>query len=225
MAGWGRGRAGILASALAAALAAAGCVSVPREAPALSAEVTARLDALRDAHLGLLRRWADEREARARLFFEKVWIPEFMANLRAEPAFQAKWKEILAETDPARQAEGAATAGLKVQGRIDAEWTAVRDSIRVLETGIERRLREEYARARVASDAVTGLLTTAAQATATRDRALAAVGAAPKVEEMMVRADDALEGLVEFRDRVESGRDRVKGFLATVEEWRREFGR
>jgi hypothetical protein len=213
------------AAVLALGLAAAGCASVPKEAADLSAEVTGRLDALRDAHLALLRRWADEREARARLFFETVWIPEFMGNLRADPAFGETWKRILGETDAAKQAGMAATAGVKVQGRIDAAWSRIRDGVHALEAGLERGLREEYARARGASEAVTGLLSSAAEATAARDRVLAAAGAGDRIDDAMGKADAVLGRLVEARDRAVSGEERVKEFLGALDGWRAEFGR
>lgn len=155
-----------------------GCVSVPAESAALSAELGVRLVELEKSHAAMLHQLMDERRRRVDEFIEHQWTPRFVTELNTDVAIAGLMRLASdANEDPADRQRAASLISTRIQEAVTRRRQVMLSPLDELERELERRLREEYATAVRLNDALTGLLASASQATAARDRLADRVGA------------------------------------------------
>ena len=72
------------------------CVSIPPEAPELSAQLGNRISAIEQSNLTLLHRYFDRKKQDIDEFIQHEWVPEFANQFFAEPAIAQVWDQVVA---------------------------------------------------------------------------------------------------------------------------------
>jgi hypothetical protein len=97
----------------------------PPEAPELSAQIGARLDALEAAHRRLAADFFNGHRRRVDAFINETWMPVFTRNLFDEPRVKANWEEVVASKDPNDWLGFIKAAAPKLQSEIQAKRLAL----------------------------------------------------------------------------------------------------
>lgn len=192
----------------------AGCVSVPPEAPELSAELGSRLSAIEDSHIALLHQFMDEKRRQIDDFVVNTWTPVFAEEIFESDVVSAVWDQVVQSGDPQERVELLVQLGPRLQARINQERMAMISPIDEIERELERRLRSEYRQARAVNNSITSFLASAVKVAETRDRLLDMAGIEKdEVRNAIIEADEAVATLV---DRRNTARDRVNGFKKAI---------
>ena len=216
----GRAATAALAVAAAALLGSTvpGCVNVPPEAPELADALGARLVDIETAHVDLVEDFFAERRARIDRHLDAVWVPAFAREFFEAPANAALWEDVAASDDPSDRVVFLTVVGPALQSRINAKRDELVGPLEAIEREVRSRLRGEYAATRRLSDVLETYLAAASDTTATRDRALEAVGVerARTVERLVDEAGDAVDVLLETALGVETGVEATARYRDTL---------
>jgi hypothetical protein len=152
------------------------CLSIPREAPELSAELGKRISAIEDSHISLLRIYMDERRSKVDEFIMIEWTPLFAKELFQEDIIRKTWSEVCASGTEEDRVRLMTLLGPKIQQRINKKRLELVKPLDDLERSIERRLRDEYTQAKAVNNSITSFLASAAKVAENRDRYLNMLG-------------------------------------------------
>ena len=176
----------------------AGCVSIPPEAPELSAQLGERISAIEDANIILLHRYFDRKREDVDKFIEEEWLPGFANNFFSEPAILKAWDTIVRENDKNQRLMFLIKAGPKLQEKINETRVRLIKPLDDLERRIEQNLRGEYAQARAINNSLTSFLLSASKITENRNRYLEMTGVTDaKIGKIIDQTDKAVSDLIE----------------------------
>ena len=182
----------------------AGCASIPKEAPGLSAELGSRVSALEASHLALLSQFFDEKRAAVDRYIDDVWIPTYSEEVMKEPAIASLWTQVCHEGTDRDRLEFLRRVGTGIQRRVNAQRQAMIAPLDELERAVATRLRTEYDQARALNNTLTSFLSSAAQVEANRQRYLEMLGLhEADVEAALAGAEEATGVLAEHAGRVD----------------------
>lgn len=214
-----QGRRGSLIVITTLALLAAGCISIPKEAPELSAELGNRIGAMETAHVAMLRAYMDQKRAAVDEFLMKTWVPMFAAELMKEDAFVKVWQQVCQSGDPSDRLEFLRRTGPRIQTRINEKRQELIGPLDELERAIERRLRDEYSQMKGVNNAVTSFLASAAKVAESRDRFLGMLGVSQQdVADAIDKADAAVTKVVQTRDQAQAGLGKLEGYKQEIQD-------
>ncbi len=185
-AGWGS-RCGVAL----ALLVAAGCVSIPKEAPLLSAELGGRIQQTRGLHQRLVRVYMDERRAAVDRFLISEWLPEFGRAFVTNPKIAEAWTRAAGDDVPAR-VEFISRISPPVQAALAAKRAELVRPLDEIETAAVRRLEDHYNEMLAMNAALTGLLSAEAKLTETEDRIRTALKVKGDLEPFLDKADEVV---------------------------------
>jgi hypothetical protein len=202
-----------------AALVAAGCATIPKEAPELSAALGQRISALEESHLQLLGAFFNEKRAAVDRFIEDVWISTYSEEVIKEPGIRTLWDRVCREGTPQDRLEFLRRVGTKIQLRINEQRQGMVEPLDQLERTIGERLRSEYDQARSLNNTLTSFLSSASEVEANRNRYLEMLGIrSPELEEALDEADQAVGTLTRGAERVEDAAKDAEAFRKRMEE-------
>ena len=191
----------LLFATLASLGMAAGCVSIPKEAPDLSGELGKRIGAMETSHLAMVRMFMDTKRAAVDEFLMREWVPTFSEEIMKEPIIGDTWEKICKSGTAQDRVTFLTKLGPRLQARINAKRVELIQPLDQLEATIERRLRDEYAQMLSVNNAITSFLASAAKVAANRDRYLSMLGVSSSdVANALDKVDSATSDLVSVRD-------------------------
>lgn len=164
------------ASLVGLALLLGACVSIPPEAPELSAELGNRISAIEDANITLLNRYFDRKRQDIDEFIEEEWLPEFANNFFSNPSIADVWNTIVRENDKKQRLTFLMKTGPKLQAEVNKARVRLIKPLDDLERRIEQKLRDEYAQARAINNTLTSFLLSASEVAENRNRYLELAG-------------------------------------------------
>jgi hypothetical protein len=147
-----------LAAVLALSVLGTGCVTVPKEAPELSAALGDQIQQTRAAHVAAVRMYFDEKRAAVDRFVADVWLPQFVQAFFDQPSVQQAWVQTASSTDASARVDFIRTLGPKLQAKIDAKYAELRKPLDEMEAAVLRALDDHYNGMLAANAALTGLL-------------------------------------------------------------------
>jgi hypothetical protein len=171
----------------------AGCARIPREAPALSAELGSRIAAIEGAHLSLLHKFFDERRTLIESFVLEEWAPEFQATFFANPEIDKTWQAVVRSGSKEDRQKFLLVVIPKLENQISVKRTELLTALDDVERTIERRIRSDYREAQAINNSITSFLASASSVAENRDRYLKLVGV---TDETMTVAIDRIDGVV-----------------------------
>lgn len=209
---------------LLAALVAAGCASIPPEAPELSGQLGSRITAIELAHNRLLEQFFAEKRRRVDDFVQEVWVPTYAAEFFGDPRVDEVWKEVVKSNDPKDRLRFVVLVGPRLQSKINEKRMELVRPLEDLERAVKAKLKVDYDQARAINNTLTSFLQSASKVDANRKRYLEMLGITDKqVDKFIDETDEAVSDLVGkargVQDKVKGGEafvDKVKAIAARV---------
>ena len=194
-----------------------GCVSIPPEAPELSAELGRKISAIEDSNITLLKRFFDQKRLEVDKFIENEWVPEFAEQFFSHPTIADAWDTIVREDDKKERIVFLTKTGPKLQTKINEKRLELIQPLDDLERRIEQHIREEYSQARAMNNSITSFLLSASKVAESRDRYLKMVGLTDeKVGKLIDQTDDAVTNLLGKAHAAKDKVNRAEEFLSKI---------
>lgn len=179
------------------AVAIIGCVSIPSEAPELSASLGQRITALENANVTLLERYFDLKRREIDRFITEDWVPRFAEIIFSRADVAAEWRRIVASGSDADRLKFLVEAGPALQQQINQKRLELVAPLDELERRIRRSIESEYDEAAAINNTLTSFLLSAAEVAENRNRYLEAVGVTENnVAEVIDGVDSAVTSLI-----------------------------
>lgn len=174
-----------------------GCASVPPESAELSAELGKQIAIIETSNLALLKSFFDMKREQVDRFMETEWVPLFAENYFKKDEVEVIWQQVVESGNAQDRLEFVIRTGPALQQEINNKRLALIQPLDDLERDIERKIREEYTRARLVNNTITGFLMSAAEVTETRKKYLEMAGISDeKVNDVVDKVNSTLEDLL-----------------------------
>ena len=199
----------------------AACISIPPEAPELSAKLGNRINAIQDANLTLLHRFFDLKRADVDRFIQNEWVPTFAKEIFSNPKIQKAWNIIVTENNPAERLKFLLVTGPKLQERINQKRVELIKPLDDIERQIELEIRDEYAQARAINNAITSFLLSASKVSENRNRYLGMIGVTDEnIGDTIVEVNDIVSDLLSYEKKAEDNVLKAEEYLKKLKKIR-----
>jgi hypothetical protein len=173
-----------------------GCVSVPKEAPELSAELGRQINTLERSHDVLLTAYFDGKRDEVDRMITQTWIPMFAKTFFSKPAISEVWKQVVTANTEETRLKFILHTAPTLQLEIDAQRTRMYKPLNMAEALIRKKLMAEYGSARAVNNSITSFLVSSSKVDENRARYLSYAGLPQAdIDEYMSMADDAVSSL------------------------------
>ena len=197
------------------------CVSIPAEAPELSATLGVRISAIEQSHLTLLHRYFDMKRRDVDRFVDQVWVPPFAERLFKDPAISKTWDQIVSSGNRHDRLQFIVRLGPKLQQKINQKRLELIQPLDALERRIQQKIEAEYDQARSINNTLTSFLTSASEVAENRNRYLAMLGVKDeKMGQVIDQVDDAVTDLLGGVNLAAGAVSTTEGYLKTLRELR-----
>jgi hypothetical protein len=200
------------------------CVSIPPEAPELSAQLGNRISAIEQSNLTLLHRYFDRKKQDVDEFIQNEWVPEFANQFFSEPAIATVWDQVVASGSKQDRLQFILKTSPKLQQKINQKRVELIHPLEVLEQRIETKLTADYAQAKAINNSITGFLLSASKVVENRDRYLEMVGVtSDEITQFIDKTDsivaDLLQSSQDLEGKVTKGEkylQKINGLRASI---------
>lgn len=173
------------------------CVSIPPEAPELSAQLGNRISAIEQSNLTLLHRYFDRKKQDIDEFIQHEWVPEFANQFFAEPAIARVWDQVVASDNKPDRLKFILKTSPTLQQTINQKRVELIQPLEILEQRIETKLTADYAQAKAINNSITGFLLSASKVVENRDRYLEMAGVSnDEITQMIDKTDSIVSDLL-----------------------------
>ena len=193
------------------------CVSIPPEAPELSAELGNRIAKIEQSHLMLLGRFFDRKKEDVDTFIQDRWVPEFAKQFFSEPAIASVWDQIVASGSKEDRLQFILRTSPTLQQKINNKRLQLSKPLEDLEQQIATRISADYSQAKSINNSITSLLLSAAEVVENRDRYLAMVGVSSDEVTQIIDSTDSIVG-----DLLDSANN-IEDKVAAAEKYKRKL--
>ena len=193
------------------------CVSIPPEAPELSAELGNRIAKIEQSHLMLLGRFFDRKKEDVDTFIQDRWVPEFAKQFFSEPAIASVWDQIVASGSKEDRLQFILRTSPTLQQKINNKRLQLIKPLEDLEQQIATRISADYSQAKSINNSITSLLLSAAEVVENRDRYLAMVGVNSDEVTQIIDSTDSIVG-----DLLDSANN-IEDKVAAAEKYKRKL--
>ncbi|HEX2494880.1 MAG TPA: hypothetical protein VHK24_14000, partial [Steroidobacter sp.] len=196
-----------------------GCVSIPSEAPELSAQLGSRVSAMEAAHRRLVTEYFSEKRRQIDEFVQEEWVPVFAAEFFSDHDVENVWDQVVASNNPSDRLKFILIAGPKLQATINSKRTELIRPIDQLETAVQQKLADEYNGMRAINGTLTAFLQSASEVDTNRKRYLDMLGVSDKTLTSYIdEVDTALSALVDKTDDASTKVKESESFIKRLEE-------
>ena len=168
------------------------CVSIPPEAPELSAQLGNRISAIEQSNLTLLHRYFDRKKQDIDEFIQHEWVSEFANQFFAEPAIARVWDQVVATGNKPDRLKFILKTSPTLQQTINQKRVELIQPLEILEQRIEAKLTADFAQAKAINNSITGFLLSASKVVENRDRYLEMVGVSSDEVTQLIDSTDAI---------------------------------
>lgn len=198
-----------------------GCVSIPPEAPTLSAELGKRINSIEGANIKLLNRFFDQKRKNIDDFISDEWTPLFAEIIFSKPLVIKTWDMIVKENNKVDRLKFLIRMGPKLQKKINEKRLELIAPVDQLEKAIEKAIRTEYTQARAINNSISSLLISASEVSENRDRYLEMIGVTDnKIGSLIDKTDDFVSDLLSKAEGAPSKVDKAKAFIQKIKSLR-----
>lgn len=203
---------------LTATLLITACVSIPPEAPELSAQLGNRISAIEQSNLTLLHRYFDQKKHDVDQFIQNEWVPEFANQFFSEPAIANVWNQVVASGNKQDRLAFILKTSPKLQQKINQKRVELIRPLEVLEQRIESKLSADYSQAKAINNSITGFLLSASKVVENRDRYLEMIGVtSDEITRVIDKTDSIVADLLHVSKGVESKVAKGQEYLQKIE--------
>ena len=121
----------------------AGCVSVPKEAPELSARLGKHISSIEQSHISLLNRYFDEKRLEVDRFINEDWLPVFADTFFSKPGISSVWDEVVKSKSKSERLQFILRSGPDLQAAINAQRLAMHAPLNSIEAKIKQNIEKE----------------------------------------------------------------------------------
>jgi hypothetical protein len=197
------------------------CVSIPPEAPELSAQLGNRISAIEQSNLTLLHRYFDRKKQDVDQFIQNEWVPEFANQFFSEPAIATVWDQVVASGSKQDRLQFILKTSPKLQQKINQKRVELIHPLEVLEQRIETKLTADYAQAKAINNSITGFLLSASKVVENRDRYLEMVGVtSDEITQFIDKTDSIVADLLQNSQDLEGKVTKGEKYLQKINELR-----
>ena len=197
------------------------CVSIPPEAPELSAQLGNRISAIEQSNLTLLHRYFDRKKQDIDDFIQNEWVPEFANQFFVEPAIANVWDQIVASGNKQDRLKFILKTSPKLQQKINQKRVELIQPLEVLEQRIETKLTADYTQAKAINNSITGFLLSASKVAENRDRYLEMVGVdSDEITQLIDTTDIIVSDLLQKSQNIEEKVAKGENYLRKINELR-----
>jgi len=195
------------------------CVSIPSEAPELSAELGNRISAIESSNIILLQRFFGQKRSEVDRFIDEEWVPLFAEKFFSNPQISKTWDTIVKSNDKNVRLDFITKLGPKLIAKINEKRASMIRPLDELEREIERQIRAEYSQAKAINNSITSFLLSAAEVANNRNRYLNELGVSETdVSTAINKTDDAVSTLL---TKTETVADKVEAAEKYIEKIRK----
>jgi hypothetical protein len=192
------------------------CATIPRAAPELSGQLTARIQETRIAHVELVRLYMDEKRAVVDRFIMTEWLPLYSETFFAIPEVLKEWERIARTNDTAERVRFIAGVGQRLQTQINQKRLELMAPLDETERAIARRLEDHYNEMLSVNTVLTGLLEAGAKSTETQQNIRRRLGAEEKLPTYVDEANRIVNILVQSADSYEKNRAKIDSLIDVI---------
>lgn len=175
-----------------------GCASIPKESPELSQEVGRRVAAMQEAHLRLVDKYFELKQAEINKIFEEEWIPAYAESFFAQPDVSNYWEKLVTGDDPEERLQFLTRLGPRMLEEIRQRRAEYMAPLNKLETQVKDSLRREYRQILSANNTLTSFLANSSKVAQNRERYLELFGIEQTdIESYVEQADKRSEEIME----------------------------
>ncbi|MGI9282846.1 MAG: hypothetical protein ACR2PX_24885 [Endozoicomonas sp.] len=175
-----------------------GCVSIPQEAPTISAELGKRISAIEEANITLLNRFFDQKRAEVDRFIEQEWTPIFAKEVFSDSKVADMWNQVVRSNNDRDRLKFLVLMGPRLQTKINAKRLALIQPLDDLERSIEDSIRADFNQTKAMNNTITSFLLSASEVAENRDRYLKMTGIGDEQSSNWInQADKAVSGLLD----------------------------
>ena len=197
------------------------CVSIPPEAPELSAQLGNRIAAIEKSNLTLLHRYFDRKKQDIDDFIQNEWVPEFANQFFAEPAIANVWDQIVASGNKQDRLKFILKTSPKLQQKINQKRVELIQPLEILEQRIETKLTADYVQAKAINNSITGFLLSASKVVENRDRYLEMIGVdSDEITQFIDTTDVIVSDLLKKSQNIEGKVAKGEKYLQQINELR-----
>lgn len=196
-----------------------GCLSIPSEAPELSAELGKRISAIESSNIILLQRFFDQKRSEVDRFIDEEWVPLFAEKFFSRAQISKVWDTIVKSNDKKYRLDFITKLGPKLIAKINEKRASMIRPLDELEREIERQIRAEYSQVKAINNSITSFLLSAAEVANNRNRYLNELGVSETdVSAAINKTDDAVSTLL---NKTETVADKVEAAEKYIEKIRK----
>jgi hypothetical protein len=188
---------------------AAGCVSMPKEAEQLSAELGVRISSARESHLAMVRHYMAEKRERVDEFMNAVWIPAFAENVFNMPKISDKWDEIVRSDDKEERLTFIRKMGPKIQIMINKERKSRMKPINEMEQLLLARINEHYDEMLAANSTLTSFIHSAVKVKEREKAALKYLDLDDKLARYTEKVEEVVGELIKGKEKIDENKDKI----------------
>lgn len=199
---------------MAAALSTSACVSVPRAAPDLAAQLGARIQESRTAHQAVVRLYMAEKRQAVDQFVDTEWVPHFAERLFDQPPVAAEWQRIVRSDSDTDRLEFIRRLGPMLQSRINAKRQELIQPLDEAERAILSALDEHYAEMIAINSNLIGLLEAASEGSERQSQIIERIDPGGRLPGMLQKAEEITGLLVDKLDGYDRHRETIDSLIA-----------
>lgn len=206
---------------------------IPPEAPALSEELGASIDTIRDSHVNAIRQVFALKRDEVNRYYREVWLPAFAQNFFASDGIRParEWVTHCPAMSSAERVEQEAKANRRIncdeemlqfvvrsgpalQAELERQRASIIAPLDELERTLLVKIDDKYTEARAINTAITAFLTSASEVTQTRDKYLKKVGITDeKIDDAVNKVDELVSNFLIKAKGLEEKAEATKEFL------------
>lgn len=193
-----------------------GCLSIPQEAPELSAEIGKQIVEARSSHLALLDQYMNEKRDRIDEFIAREWIPAFAVKVFKKPTVKKEWDRIVRSNDKEERLVFITGLGSLLQNKINAKRLELMAPIEEVEHLLVAHLNMHYDQMLAANSTLTAYLDSSWSVKERQHRVLKFMNVDGKLTEYMGKADEVVSKIVASKDAYDENKGKIQKIIDKI---------
>ena len=197
------------------------CVSVPPEAPELSAELGRRIAKIKQSHLNLVDLFFEEKRDNISEFIETEWLPTYIDNLFEQEFIANEWEKACTDENTQQRHRFMVQYARVIRENVAKKRKEMFSPLNELETALSNRLNEEYRHAISMNTVLTGYLTSAAELDENRQRAYEIMGIQEEQVSSALHKVDSIVGSItskaeDFENNIPKYKEKIQDLINKI---------
>ena len=170
----------------------AGCISIPQEAPELSAELGNQISSIENSHITLLHKYFNDKREKIDDFILNDWAPLLSQNFFSNSQIKSAWISIVSDSNNVDRQNFIVKVTQTLQKKINEKRIELISPLEDFERALEQEIRRSYAQAYAMNNSITSFLVSASDLAENRDRYMNMVGVTDEKVSKIINETDII---------------------------------